>query len=56
MTEDEAVEKLKQICQDNDPESEHCDADELLVEFLRDQGFPELANTFDELSQNFWYA
>ena len=56
MTEQEAVEKLRAICQDNDPEAEHCDADELLVEFLRAQGFCELADTFDELSQNFWYA
>lgn len=56
MTEQEAVEAIKEICKDKDAEREHLAAEEVLLRFLRENGFEELSKVYDELSQNFYYA
>lgn len=42
-----------------DAESEHGQADELILQFFRDIGHPEVANAFNEASnrnRGFWYS
>lgn len=62
MTEKEAIAQLHDILYGDhapdiyDPEDEHKAADDLLVQFLREAGFTELANEFQKARRRFWYA
>ena len=50
---DKATEDFKK---DLDNESYHGIMDELIVKFLRDMGYKEMADKYDEASEYFWYA
>lgn len=57
MTPDEAV-KLLEALSSIDPETSHVLADQVLVDFLRSNGFADVADAFDAASDRigFWYA
>lgn len=40
----------------NDNEWMHCDADQLLEDFLRAIGYNKSADQYEEMSSYFWYA
>jgi len=50
----ELKEKWLEVAGDN--EVAHGMADSFLVDTLRELGYRELADTFDEISADFWYA
>jgi hypothetical protein len=56
MSEDkELTEKLKaMMC--GDPEMDHGNADNFISDVLREKGLVELAEAYDELSEEFWCA
>ena len=56
MSEDkELAEKLKaMMC--GDPEIDHGNADTFISNVLREKGLVELADAYDELAEQFWYA
>lgn len=56
MRETEAVEKIREIIRDygEDPETSHPKADQVLIEFLRDRGFSELADEWEKVPR--WYS
>ena len=56
MTEDEAVQKLKKAEATGDNEAMHGVADDVLVNFIRANGFTKLADQFESMSRYFWYA
>jgi hypothetical protein len=57
MTSEEAVNKLEQLNR-RDSEQAHIDADDILVEFLANQGFGAVADAFSKAQDDigFWYA
>ena len=57
MTEEDAIKELNEM-ERGDNESVHNRADKLLCEFLRDNGYPALANAYEEARKRveFWYA
>ncbi len=64
MAEKECVKKLKMLKDDYtfctsrrlDRETYHVEADAILVEFLRKNGFNSVADQYEEMSSDFWYA
>ena len=58
MTQDEAVAKLREYDDDDDPERVHSEADELVLEVLRTNGLSAVAVEFIRLRDRvgFWYA
>jgi len=56
MTEAEAVDALRALNVPDDQETGHGKADDLLVQFVRELGYKHLADTYDELSEFFWFA
>jgi predicted GNAT family N-acyltransferase len=56
MTEQEAIEKLEEIVNTKDTETAHIDADDLISDFIRANGFEKLADAYDEAASGFWYA
>ena len=56
MTEREAIEKLKKIDENPNTERRHVDADELIVTFLKDQGYNELADVYEDITNDVWYS
>ncbi len=58
MNKDEAVQALKDINR-SDQESAHGDADGVLLRFLIDNGFNEIADEWDKVDSDcggFWYT
>ena len=57
MNADEAVKALRELT-DSDPECAHIDADCVLCDLLRDNGFEDVADAFRDVSieVGFWYA
>ena len=57
MNIDEAVKELNAIT-NGDNEYAHCQADKILKEFLRSNGYAKVADAFDEADDRvgFWYA
>lgn len=58
MTEREAVNRLTQLFESrkDDNEALHVDADQVLVDFIRANGFHALAAEYDRISEKFWYT
>ena len=58
MDEQEALARMKGIArvQQGDPEACHGDADQLIGDFLVDQGFIELVEAYRVLLKGSWYA
>ena len=56
MTEAEAIKEIKRICKSPDHELAHIGSESVLMQFLIEQGFEDLAKTYEKLSQNFYYA
>ena len=58
MTKDEAIAALDQIDERGDTEHDHAVADQILVEFLRANGHPEVADAWERAEERagFWYA
>ena len=60
MTEEEAIIKMREpIEKDNlDNEWIHINADEVLVEFLKTNGFRKIADAYEDVQNDidFWYA
>lgn len=58
MTKEEAIEQLKQTS-DCDQEMAHSDADEIILQYLRENGAAEVADAWEESNNRcggFWYA
>ncbi len=58
-TKEQVIEELNAMStEDSDPEMAHADADRLLLQFLRDNGHPEIAEAFNGARDRigFWYA
>lgn len=54
MNEMEAIKKLE-VCQSNsDIETAHEEADDIIVEFLIEAGYKEVANAYDKVHK--WYS
>jgi len=54
-TDKELAQELKsKMC--GDREIDHGVADDFLINVLREAGYTELAETFDDLTVDFWYA
>lgn len=58
MTKDEAIAKLDAFPKGDDEEIAHSKADEILIDFLTDNGHEELAAAFTRARARvgFWYA
>jgi hypothetical protein len=58
MNKDEAIAALKQLVEGSDFESAHCQADEILLEFLRANGGQDVADEYERLRKHhmFYYA
>ena len=56
MTEEEALEKLKEIDANTDTEVAHIDGDTLAVVALRELGWTRFADSYKESMQGWWYA
>ena len=65
MTEKEAIKQLKNIAKELqkneqfwDNEEVHEKADEILAQFIREQGHAKLADEFEQMREDwpFWYA
>jgi hypothetical protein len=56
MTEQQAIDELKEL--DGDPEGSHSMADEILLQFLSDNGFKSIADEWETTCKRvgFWYA
>ena len=48
------VSRINEIAENRDWEGAHIDADALLVSFLKEMGFDELAKAYDKVGK--WYA
>ena len=57
MTEDDAIKALQALTRE-DQELSHLDADNIVVDFLRSNGYPALAGMFETTRDRvgFWYA
>ena len=57
MNEQDAVDMLNAL-DNGDPESAHVTADDILCQFLRELGYIDAANAYDEACYRvgFWYA
>lgn len=51
-----AIDHLERLAALADPEAEHSAGDNIISEFLRDSGYADLANAFDEARANWWYS
>jgi hypothetical protein len=49
MTEQEAIDKIEEDCRSGDYEGNGCLMDEIVGQFLRDNGFIELADQMDSV-------
>jgi hypothetical protein len=60
MTEEEAVAKIIEISNTTGPgkdaEWQHPQGDDVLVSFLRSNGFERLADAFDKAAEHWWYS
>ena len=58
MTKDEALSLLRQELESGDPEGAHCNADNVLLAFIRGLGHDEVADAWAKVSRDvgFWYA
>lgn len=58
MTSEEAIVELRSHDTEGDPEIAHSDADEVLLEVLRSNGFGEVADAYEQTRRRigFWYA
>ena len=58
MTEQEAIAKIKSLIDSQDNELAHVIRDEVLIQFLKDNGFKELAEAAETIEDTicFWYA
>jgi hypothetical protein len=54
MTREEAIEKLKQAINGNNPETDHRIADQVLCEFLTALGFADVVEEYNKVHK--WYA
>lgn len=52
--EKEAIERMKGYVDSADPEQAHSEADDILFDFLKSQGYEDLAEMFDQVPK--WYA
>ena len=41
-------------CDDN--EKMHAHADDILIDFIRELGYKEIADLYDTMAEHFWYA
>ncbi len=55
-----AINELRRIDREGrgDPECAHIDAEGVLLQFIRDIGYPEVADAYNDVYTNvgFWYA
>lgn len=58
MTPEEAKRELEKALfnLDDDPERWHIVADDVIVEFLKDNGFEELSDLYNEITEQVYYA
>lgn len=54
-TDKELAEEIKGLLS-GDPEMDHGRCDDFVVTVLRDAGYPLLAETYDNMCNDFWYA
>jgi hypothetical protein len=54
MTDQEAAEMIRQKCMTGDYESDHGDADDILVSILVSLGYEQTAEAYDAVGK--WYA
>ncbi|MFW5410758.1 hypothetical protein B7L51_019345 [Pectobacterium brasiliense] len=54
MTNEEFTKRMLDISKIHDPESAHGYADDLMVEYLREQGLSDAMDAFDAMTK--WYA
>jgi hypothetical protein len=57
VTETEALERLRALRDSNDPKVQHSQADEILLEFLRSNGYREISDAYDGIVESArWWA
>lgn len=56
MTEQEAIEQLTQLATNGDNEVAHVRADAVLLQFLREAGHGAVADAYEAINGEFWYA
>lgn len=54
MTEAEAIDKIYEVCQSDDIEADHYEADRILLSFLADRGYDRLCLAWKSVKK--WYA
>lgn len=54
MSKEEALARLRELASLPDIETAHCEADDCLMEFLRELGFSDVADAFDKIEK--WYS
>lgn len=55
LTRESFVESLRK-CDGRDPEDEHWNAEQLMLIFLRDLGYGDIADAWKAASAKWWYA
>lgn len=50
------IAKLAVINDHGDEESAHCEGEDLLLTFLKQEGYKEVADAYAKASQHWWYA
>lgn len=56
---EEAVKDLRKLLGSGSTETAHGHADDIILQALRDLGFPQIADAWDEVDEDhggFWYA
>lgn len=56
MIEERYLAELKAAKNPGDPEAWHCQAESIMLRFLREAGFNLFADEYSEQSKNWWYA
>ncbi len=54
MTKEQALKELHEAAADFDTEAAHCDADNILCEFLKSEGHDDLVRIYDSIKK--WYS
>jgi len=54
ITPEEAAQRMREINKNGDTEGAHCEADDLLCEILKELGFGEAVEIFENMDK--WYA
>lgn len=56
MNENELIEALNDSCRTGDQEADHSNADDLVIDFLRDIGYTKVADLLEELKGTWYYS